>query len=124
MNLAMLAQLAVVVGGLMATGGMSNNKGKIEGTKWVNIKSMINNEQTIPAGIITLDFKKDGGFVQTILVQRYSGTYLLQTGDHITLKLDEPLDGHTELHAKFIIDRAVLLMRDSDGTTITFAKSK
>ena len=78
---------------LMMLGALpSNNKGKIEGTKWSSIGKTINGN-FIPAGSLKLEFGKDGSLNYFAGPKVFKGTYSLGKGDKVTLKLTEPLAG-------------------------------
>jgi hypothetical protein len=69
-------------------GGASNNKGKIEGTKWANNAGKAKG-QDIPADVVTLEFKADMTFVQTLQgVLTVPGKYSLGSGDDVTMEVD------------------------------------
>jgi hypothetical protein len=116
-------QLVVLALALSAVGCSSNNKGKIEGTKWTSDATTIKGQQ-IPAGALGLEFGSDGSLVYRTLMARFTGKYSLGGGDTVTLHLDQDLAGRKEHSEKVVISGDKLTMTDSDGTSITFSKQK
>jgi hypothetical protein len=106
---------------LLFTGCESNNKGKIEGTKWSSDAATVKGSQ-IPAGALQLEFKSDGGFTYTVIGNPLTGKYSLGTGDNVTLTFDKELDGRKSHTEKVAINGDKLTMTDSDGTAVTFTK--
>ncbi|WP_029631643.1 hypothetical protein [Zavarzinella formosa] len=106
---------------LLVAGCSSNNKGKIEGTKWTSQVSS-GNARMIPAGFLTLEFKADGKFTKTTPDGNITGRYDLGSGDTVMLSLDQPVDGFQKLRSKFIIDGTSMTMLDPDGTAISFTR--
>jgi hypothetical protein len=101
----------------------SNNKGKIEDTKWSSLETIIKGKK-IPAGILKLAFGKDGKLVYQVTSTKYTGTYVLNKGDEVVLRLDRELAGKTEHTEKIAITKDRLTMTDSDGTALTFERLK
>ena len=66
-----LALLATV---LFIGGCKSNNKGKIEGTKWTSLAATVKGTP-IPAGTLQLEFTTDGKMVYKIGQKTITGTY-------------------------------------------------
>lgn len=104
-----------------AMGCSSNNKGKIEGTKWSCIDQPIQGGR-LTAGLMTLEFKADGGFIMVAGPTTITGKYSLGTGDTVTLDLDQPLEGQKKHAEKVKISGNQLEMIDSDGKSIKFSK--
>ncbi len=104
--------------------GCSNNKGKIEGTKWVSREATVKG-QKLPAGILKLEFTSDGKFVfSTGGILEQKGSYSLGSGDNVTMDFDQPTDGKQKKHLeKITIEGDLLTMSDSTGT-ITFDREK
>jgi len=106
----------------------SNNKGKIEGTKWSSVAVKVMGK-TLPAGALRLNFSRDGKVAYNIHtvggeVIRYKGTYELNTGDYVTLKFDRKLGGLKTHKQRIVIKEGQLKMIDTDGTSVTFTKVK
>ncbi len=113
-----LVLLGALVGGAPA---LSDNRGKIEGTKWSSLPGTVKG-QNLPGGVLKLDFAKGGKLVYRAGMKTMTGTYSLRVRDRVALKLDEKLAGvrsHTE---KVVVDGDRLTMTDSDGTTLTFER--
>jgi hypothetical protein len=109
---------------LLPLGGCkSNNKGKIEGTKWVS-QATVQKGTNIPAGALQLEFSSDGKLVYRAGQQTFTGTYSLGMGDYVTLNLDQNLAGRKTHSEKVSISGDQLTMTDSDGTSLTFTKMK
>lgn len=121
MRLANVAKLAVVAVVVMLAGCSSNNKGKIEGTKWANQAGSVKGQQ-IPAGIITLEFTSDGKLRYVAGFTTWTGTYSLGFGNTVTFNTDQDLGGRKKNVQTVIIDNNVLTLRDSDGTQLLFNK--
>lgn len=129
MRLATITRLAFLFVILMSAGCSSNNKGKIEGTKWTNQATTVKGQE-LPAGLMIMEFTQDGTIIQTFLdpatkrqFQQVTGKYVLGMGDVITFNMNEAVGGHKKLQSKFTITGNTLLMKDADGTSITFNKS-
>ena len=101
----------------------SNNKGKIEGTKWSSLEFTAKGN-TIPAGSVKFEFTKDGKLTYWILDKAYEGKYTLGDGDIVTLDLDEPLAGSKKHVQTIIIKDDTLRLIDSDKTELKFKKDK
>jgi hypothetical protein len=123
MRVSSLARFAVLAAVLCIVGCNSNNKGKIEGTKWSS-QSMSVKGQTIPAGSIKFEFTTDGKMTYKILETPYTGRYSLGSGDYVTLHLDQPLEGSKTHRQRIIIRGDTLQLIDTDGTSITFDRMK
>ena len=113
-------------------GCSSNNKGKIEGTKWIPEATTIG-ETAIPAGAGELDFRSNGGLTGKIVGTKdgkmvelpFEGTYTLGVGDAVMFNLTRELAGRKTLAENIVINGDQLKMTDSDGTkTIPFKKEK
>jgi hypothetical protein len=118
-------RLVAAVALLFACGCSSNNKGKIEATRWTSLPGVVKGI-SLPADALQLSFGGDGRMIYRIRAgsvnDTYNGTYSLGFGDMITFELDRELAGiknHTET-AVITGDRMVLT--DSDGTSLTFVK--
>ena len=117
---AILPLMAIV---LFLTGCSSNNKGKIEGTKWSSNATTVKG-QPLVAGALALEFAADGKLVYQAGPARFTGTYSLGGGDTVTFNLDQDLAGRKKHVEKITITDNSLTMRDSDGTSLTFSKVK
>jgi hypothetical protein len=118
-----LATVPLIAAVLFLTGCSSNNKGKIEGTKWSSNATTIKGK-SVPAGAAALEFAADGKLVYQLGLARLTGTYSLGGGDTVTLHLDQEVSGRKTHVEKISISDNTLTMRDSDGTTVTFSKVK
>jgi hypothetical protein len=103
-------------------GCSSNNKGKIEGTKWTSQAATVKGK-SIPAGVLQLEFKKDMSLVYRAGTQTFTGTYSLGGGDSVTLHLNQELQGRKTHTEKVSISGNQLTMTDSDGTALGFSKA-
>ena len=77
-----LSHLLVVSSALFVVGCGSSNKGKIEGTKWVNM-----------AGLGNVEFGADGSLSYMVRAKTYKGTYELGSGRKVTFNLTENMQG-------------------------------
>ena len=106
---------------LFSVGCSSSNKGKIEGTKW-SCRAGVVKGINVPAGILKLEFNKDGTMVYRTGPQTFTGKYSLGMGSYVTLNLDRELAGK-KIHVEEVtINGNELSMTDLDGTHITFNK--
>ena len=122
MRLAPVVRIAVVVALLCSVGCSSNNKGKIEGTRWSSLPGMVKG-RSIPAGTLKLDFTKDGRLSYDTPGGVFTGTYSLGMGDTVTLHLDRELGGSKRHAQKVVINGNRMTMSDSDGTSLDFERT-
>jgi hypothetical protein len=87
----------------------SNNKGKIEGTKWSSLEATIKGKK-LPAGALKLDFAKDGKLVYQAGPTKLTGTYVLGKGDEVIFRLDKEFAGKKEHTEKIVIQKDRLTM--------------
>jgi hypothetical protein len=106
---------------LCSLGCSSNNKGKLEGTKWTSLPANIKGRQ-LAAGELTLDFGTDYSIVYKAGPRTFRGTYALGRGDNVTLNLDKLLAGSKERAEKITVDGDTLTMTESDGTELVFKR--
>jgi hypothetical protein len=118
-----LVSFALFASGDPPTDDKSDNKGKIEGTKWSSLAATVRG-QTVPAGTLKLEFAKDGKLVYNTPLGTFNGTYELGAGPKVTLKLDKELAGSKKHEETVVIKDGKLTMSDSDGTSMTFEKAK
>lgn len=118
LSLALVAATA-----LLAAGCSSSNKGKIEGTKWTSEPATVKG-RTIPAGMMGLEFKADGGLVYKIGPMSLTGTYTLGSGNTVTFHLNQELAGRKDHQEKVAINGNRMTVTDSDGTELTFQKAQ
>jgi hypothetical protein len=123
MSLTPIMRLAVLAVIVCAFGCSSNNKGKIEGTKWSSLQDTFKGKQ-IAAGTLTLEFSKDGKVVYKCIPGTFTGTYKLGSGNNVTITLDQPLAGRKTHTQKVAIDGDRMTMADPtlDGITMTFQR--
>jgi hypothetical protein len=118
-----LAILPLVAMVLFLTGCGSNNKGKIEGTKWSSNPTTVKGK-AFPAGALGLEFAADGKLVYQVDLARLTGTYSLRGGDTITIYMDQELAGKKKFVEKISITDDTLTMRGPGGNPVTFYKVK
>ena len=95
----------------------SNNKGKIEGTKWDNEAATVEGKEIVP-GDIYLEFKKDGKLIleNHATKEKHEGTYTLGSGDQVTFHFNVEVSGR-KAHVETIkINGDKLTMSDTKGT--------
>lgn len=102
---------------------LSRNKGKIEGTKWTSIPSVVKGKN-LPGGILGLEFGKDGTLTYRIVKMSFQGSYIVGGANRVTLFLEEPLAGSKTHVEDITVDGDRLTMTDSDGTALTFEKER
>ncbi len=116
---------------LLASGCVSENKGKLEGTRWSSEAGQVrsNNsavmgprEVTLPAGYMELDFQKDGTLFYIINNKLHRGKYTLGMGSVVRFDLEEPIAGMKTHSEKITVDGRKMTMTDTDGTQLTFRK--
>jgi hypothetical protein len=130
-----VSRLAVPLFLLLSSGCVveSENKGKIEGTRWTSEASTVSvpnprmpgtrQSVTVPSGYMELDFQKDGTLFYIINGKLYRGKYSLNGGQTVTLKLEEKLSGRYEHAEKIVVEGQRLTMTDTDGTSLKFRKN-
>lgn len=103
----------------------SRNKGKLEGTKWVNAVSTIKGNQ-LPASLISLEFTTDGKFFMDVKGANIGGkgTYTIGSGDFVTLTFDKPIEGQRTHRQKIVIKGDNMQFIDSDGTMLNLMRQK
>ena len=122
MRLALVARAAALAFVcVVLTGCSSNNKGKIEGTRWVSISQMVKG-QMLAEGVGGLDFRVDGTLTYKAGPNTLTGKYGLGSGDRVTLYLDQPLAGSKKHVETVKINGNELEMIDADGTSVRFKK--
>ena len=102
---------------LSVFGCSSNNKGKIEGTKWTGVTFK---GAPLRKDAVTLEFRSDKKLIYRVEAQTYSGTYSLGTGDNVSFNFDQELAGRKNHVEKIRVDGNRLTMTDSDGTEVGF----
>jgi hypothetical protein len=108
---------------VFAAGCASENKGKIEGTKWRSYASTVKG-QSVSDGALWLHFKADGGLVYRAGGHTFTGTYKLSWGKTVIMNLDRELAGRKSHSERVEILGGRLTMTDSDGTAMTFYEDK
>ena len=103
----------------------SNLKGKIEETEWSNQEMKTKEGMTIPKGIIVLTFKKDYSFTFDIKgASTGKGKLELKEKDAIVLHFTEEFNGRKDHEEQITIDKDLLTLVDTDGTTLKFDRVK
>jgi hypothetical protein len=111
----------VFVGSFASVGCESNNKGKIEGTKWTG------ELKETPGVWLRMEFATDGRLRMVISGHGQSktitGKWKLSFGDYVEMSdLSEALAGLKTHMEKITITGKTMVMTDSDGKTVTFEK--
>ncbi|MEZ6141772.1 MAG: hypothetical protein R3B84_14470 [Zavarzinella sp.] len=94
-------------------------KGQLSGTKWTSMEGTVNG-QKIPAGVLKLEFNKDGTMRYQIVDMVYTGKYEVIDGKQVKWKLDQELGGNKEHIEKLAIKGKTLTVTDQDGTALDF----
>lgn len=102
---------------VLVLGCSSNNKGKIEGTKWKLRGGM-------PGSELIYEYGSDGRITVGNGAVQITGTYSLGAGDRIRMTMDQAIDGHTQLTTNATITGDVMTCVDPDGTTLMFDRVK
>jgi hypothetical protein len=109
---------------LLCSLGCSSNKGKIENTKWRSVAATVDGEK-LREGWMVLEFGTDNKrLILTRDLLTWRGTYSLGSGNNVTFDLDAEFNGSKSHAEKISVSGDTLTMTDSDGTTLTFNKSK
>lgn len=99
----------------------SNNLGRIEGSRWSSLAGNIKGA-AIPAGILKVDFTREGKLTYRAGSHVFTGRYSLGPEDYVTFHLDQELAGRKKHREKIKIRGNKLTMTDSDGTSLDFAR--
>jgi hypothetical protein len=116
-----MVRFVVLAGLLLSCGCASNNKGKIEGTRWRSLAATVKG-QSLPDGFLNLEFGKDGKLVYRGGGQTYTGTYSLGMANSVTMHLDQDLAGRRTHVETIVVNGDRLTMRDPDGTEVKFER--
>jgi hypothetical protein len=120
-RLAPVTRAVLAVACLALAGCSSNNKGKIEGTKWSCLAQIVEGKQ-VPEGFLKVEFGSNGKLVYEAGPNRFTGTYTLGSGDRVNLHLDQELAGRKSHHQTVKINGNELEMIDWNGTAAKFKK--
>lgn len=121
MSPANLTRFFVLLAILVFVGCESQNKGKIEGTKWTSEMTTVDGK-LIPSGTSRLEFRTDGSLLFTAGPQTYNGSYTLSMGDMVILDLTESFNGSKRHVQRITISGDHLPLADTDGTKIPYVK--
>jgi hypothetical protein len=123
MRLASAFHWLLIASLVCAAGCASENKGKIEGTKWRSCASTVKG-QALSEGFLRLHFKADGGILYRAGAKTLTGTYKLGSGKTVVMNMNSGSGGTERLSETVEISGGRLTMTDSDGTVIAFNKDK
>jgi hypothetical protein len=118
-RLALLALLLTTV-----CGCSSNNKGQLEGTRWLSDEQTIKGT-TMAKGAVALEFKPDYTLTLTVGgTDRYTGKYSLEFGDYVTFKFDREYrtTGKRVHSERILVSGNKLTMTDDDGTAVSYTR--
>src|SRR4051794_12256274 len=119
MRPATLARFVLLGAVLLTCGCKSNNKDKIEVTRWTSQATTFRGQQ-LPAGTLELAFGGDGKLIYTVhpvsgtRSQTFKGTYSLGMADMVTFYLEEELAGSKTHVETIVITGNQMTMTDSD----------
>jgi hypothetical protein len=102
---------------LFGIGCGSNNKGKIEGTKWSSEKGTADGKE-VGEGELYLEFTKDGKLYLVTPTDTVKGTYTVGSGDQVTFDFDKEVSGKKSHVEKISISGERLTMTDSKGSVV------
>jgi hypothetical protein len=108
---------------MVCAAGCSNNKGKIEGTRWRSDAGTVLGRYC-PFGYLQLDFNADGTLVYYAGPRTFRGKYVLKPGNTVTFDLDQPLAGRNSHDETIEVYGNKMTVRDSNGVSMTFSKVK
>jgi hypothetical protein len=111
---------------VVACGCSSNNKGKIEDTKWaseaVYSSKAFGQPATLAPGAVFFHFRRDGKLVGRIGTRNFTGTYTLGWGDQVTFHLDQEFMRRNKHTETVVINGNHMTMSDPNGTQLKFRK--
>jgi hypothetical protein len=123
MRLPRALQWLWVVPVVFAAGCASENKGKIEGTRWRSYAATVKG-QSVADGALKLQFQADGAVVYSAGGHAFTGTYRLGSGKTVVMNMDQEIAGRKTHSETVEIRGGKLTMTDSDGTALTFYQEK
>jgi hypothetical protein len=121
MRRASVALLALAAA--LAVAGCSDNKGKLEETKWSCQEAFAKADDITP-GTRQLQFLRDGHLIYVVGPKAYQGSYTLGMGSAVTFTLDQELEGRKIHPHKIVVDGDLMTLASADGSQMTFQKSK
>src|SRR5215218_4250474 len=128
MRLPLVMRFALLAAFLGLAGCNSNNKGKLEGTKWSS-QEFKSKGTLIPPGAIVMEFADDGRLTYRskessatgeVKDKTVTGHYALYSDDYVTFYLDEPLAGSKTHRERIVVRGDTMQLIDTDGTSIPF----
>ncbi|HKA05669.1 MAG TPA: hypothetical protein VKD71_00335 [Gemmataceae bacterium] len=99
----------------------SNNRGRVEGTKWLSVAQTIHGEQK-PDGYYILEFAADKTFTYQCENFKLTGSYKLGQGDEVTMHYDGLKAGKRSQLETVRVKGEELEIVDTDGTIRKFRK--
>jgi len=106
----------------LVVGCSSNNKGKIEGTKWASKAGKVEDEK-VKAGQLILEFGEEGALRAIAFDAIVLGKYSLGAGDKVTMEFSDEVMGEKSHRARISIDGDTLTFSDSSGS-LEFTRKK
>jgi hypothetical protein len=97
--------------------GGSNNKGKIEGTKWSSEKGTVEGKE-VGEGDLYLEFTKDGKLYFVTTTVTLKGTCSVGSGDQVTFEFDKEVSGNKTHVEQISISGERLTLSGSKGTIV------
>lgn len=106
-------------------GCASNNKGKIEGTKWKSQSVIVNGFKLPPIPFERWEFRTDGSVTRNMAngLGVFTGRYSLGFGDSISIKWDDPTDLQTDTK-QFVISGEQLTIIDANNDQMILIKEQ
>ncbi len=114
-------RLLVIASLLPICGCESNNKGKLEGTKWTSMGGKIKGVE-YTTGTAFVEFQRNGKFTFRFGDRTHTGTYSFGMGDAVIMTFDKPLPTGKTHRESITLKEDRLTMMDPDGTKMTFSK--
>jgi hypothetical protein len=123
MRAARLIFTTVLIIACLAASGCtsSNNRGKVEGTKWSSVAQTIHGEPK-PEGYYVLEFAPDKTFTYQCENFKLTGSYKLGQGDEVTMHYDGLKAGKRSQLETVRVRGDELEIVDTDGTIRKFRK--
>ena len=123
MRIAQVIRTAVVLVACVVAVGCksSNNRGRVEGTKWTSVAQTIHGEPK-PEGYYVLEFAADKTFTYQCESFKLTGSYKLGQGDEVTMHYDGLKAGKRSQLETVRVRGEELEITDTDGTVRKFRK--
>ncbi len=99
----------------------SQNRGKIEGTKWTNLAADVHNNP-VPRDLIQIEFFPDGKLRYVIDQKEHGGSYSFGTRHYVFFRLDPPVEMISGYWEEVLLADRRLTLKDASGTALVFER--